>query len=92
MLLFLNAQEEALKGKQVLVTTGKYLHRNKETGNDCKICAQRALGGREVFELKGAGGTSIFDVEKAKQIAADGRLPQLTPADALALLLPSTHY
>ena len=92
MLLFSNAQAEALKRKKVLVTTEKHLHRNKEERNDCKICAQRALGGREVFELKGAGGTSIFDVERAKQIASDGRLPQLTPPDALVLLLLSIHY
>ena len=74
------------------MATGKHLHRNKEELNNCRICSQRALGGREVFELTGAGGTSIFDVERAKQIASDGRLPQLAPADVLALLLPSTHY
>lgn len=74
------------------MTTGKHLHKNKEARTGCKICAQRALGGREVFELTGAGGTSIFDVERAKQICSDGRTPQLAPADALALLLPSTHY
>jgi hypothetical protein len=50
------------------------------------------LGGAEVFELKGEAGTSLFDVEKAKQIAADGRRPQPVPADTLAQLLASSHY
>src|SRR6185437_1657292 len=91
-MLIYPAKNVFIERKQALVTTGKHLQRNKEAGNDCRMCAQRALGGREVFELKGVGGTSIFDVERAKQIASDGRPPQLAPADVLAVLLPSTHY
>ena len=59
---------------------------------NCPICSQRELGGAELYELKGEGGTSIFDVEKAKRIVADGRRPVLVPADTLALYLAASHY
>lgn len=64
----------------------------KNTQHGCAICSQRELGGVEIYELKGEGGSSVFDVEKAKQIAAGGRRPVLVPADALAPLLEASHY
>jgi hypothetical protein len=50
------------------------------------------MGGAEVYELKGEGGTSIFDVERAKQIASNGRRAELVPADTLTLLLATSRY
>ena len=64
----------------------------KDAQHGCAICSQRKLGGVEVYELKGEGGSSVFDVEKAKQIAAAGRRPVLVPADALAPFLEASHY
>jgi hypothetical protein len=66
--------------------------KTKDQQRNCKICSQRELGGAEVYELKGPGGSSVFDVEKAKQIVADGRRPVLVPADALAPFLAASHY
>jgi hypothetical protein len=66
--------------------------KKKDRRNNCKICSQRELGGAEVYELKGPGGSSLFDVEKAKQIVSDGRRPELLPPEALAPLLAASHY
>jgi len=74
------------------VTAWRHSKKNKDPHSNCKICSQRKLGGAEVYELKGPGGSSIFDVEKAKQIVSDGRRPELVPADALAQLLAASHY
>jgi len=74
------------------VTVGKRFSREKGTLHDCKICSQRALGGAEVYELRGPGGTSIFDVDKAKQIISDGRRPELVSAESLTRLLAATEY
>jgi len=82
--------------KEALVTawrrSKKNSKKNKDRRSSCKICSQRELGGGEVYELKGPGGSSVFDVEKAKQIVADGRRPVLVPADALVPLLAASHY
>jgi hypothetical protein len=60
----------------------------KTPGNpSCHICSQRRLGGSEVYVLKGESGISIFDVDKAKKIASDGRSPQQVPAEALREML-----
>ena len=74
------------------MTAWRHSKKNKDPQSNCKICSQRKLGGAEVYELKGPGGSSIFDVEKAKQIVSDGRRPELVPADALALFLAASHY
>ncbi|MGC2696762.1 MAG: hypothetical protein WA738_13335 [Candidatus Angelobacter sp.] len=74
------------------MTAWRRSKKNKDERSNCKICAQRELGGAEVYELKGPGGSSVFDVEKAKQIAADGRPPELVPMDSLALLLAASQY
>lgn len=59
---------------------------------ECNICSQRKLGGAEVYELKGPGGSSLFDVEKAQQIVSDGRRPEFLPREALAPLLAASRY
>lgn len=74
------------------MTAWRRSRKKQGTHSNCKICSQRELGGAEVYELKGPGGSSVFDVEKAKQIAADGRPPELVPADSLALLLAASQY
>jgi hypothetical protein len=74
------------------VTAWRRSKKGKDTQHGCAICLQRKLGGVEVYELKGEGGSSVFDVEKAKQIAADGRRPVLVPPDALAPFLEASHY
>jgi hypothetical protein len=74
------------------VTAWRRFRTKHDERNNCKICSQRKLGGAEVYELKGPGGSSVFDVEKAKQIVSDGRRPDPVPADALALLLVTSHY
>lgn len=56
------------------------------------MCSQRELGGAEVYELQGPGGSSLFDVEKAKQIVSGGRRPELLAPDDLAQLLAASHY
>ena len=66
--------------------------KKKDQRSNCKICSQRELGGAEVYELQGPGGSSLFDVEKAKQIVSDGRRAELLPADALAPILAASHY
>jgi hypothetical protein len=66
--------------------------KKKDQRSDCKICAQRELGGAEVYELKGPGGSSLFDVEKAKQIVSNGRPAELLPPGTPALLLGVSHY
>ena len=78
-------------GKKALVTAWRYFKKKQDERNNCKICSQRKLGGAEVYELKGPGGSSVFDVEKAKQIVVDGRRPVLVPADALAQFLAASH-
>jgi hypothetical protein len=74
------------------VTAWRRSKKGKDTQHGCAICSQRKLGGAEVYELKGPGGSSVFDVEKAKQIVADGRRPVLVPPDALAPFLEASHY
>jgi len=74
------------------LTSWRRSKKKKEQQRNCKICSQRELGGEEVYELKGPGGSSLFDVEKAKQIVSDARRPELVPADALAPLLVASHY
>jgi len=64
----------------------------KDQRSNCKICSQRELGGAEVYELQGPGGSSLFDVEKAKQIVSDGRRVELLPAGGLAPVLAASHY
>jgi hypothetical protein len=59
---------------------------------DCKVCAERAQGGAEIYELSGPGGISIYDVEKAKQIVADGRRAERIPLESLSLLLVVSEY
>ncbi len=59
---------------------------------DCKVCAERAQGGAEIYELSGPGGISIYDVEKAKEIVADGRRVEQVPIEALSLLLAVSEY
>jgi len=66
--------------------------KKKDQRSNCKICAQRELGGAEVYELQGPGGSSLFDVEKAKQIISDGRRAELLPAAGLAPFLAASHY
>lgn len=66
--------------------------KKKDQRSNCRICSQRELGGAEVYELQGQGGSSLFDVEKAKQIVSDGRRPELLPPGTLALLLGASHY
>ena len=75
-----------------LVTAGKLLRKDKGARHDCKICSQRALGGAEIYELRGPGGTSIFDVDKAKQIISDSRRPELVSVNALTGLVADTEY
>ena len=53
----------------------------------CPICAQRALGGSEVYILTGEAGISIFDVEKAKSISSDGRPAHAVPSETLNTML-----
>ena len=74
------------------MTAWRRFKKRQDERSNCKICAQRKLGGAEVYELKGPGGSSVFDVEKAKQIAAGGRRPVFVPADALAQFLAASHY
>jgi len=74
------------------VTARRRSRKGKDTRHGCAICSQRKLGGAEVYELKGEGGASVFDVEKARKIAADGRRSLPVPTDMLAQLLSSTHY
>lgn len=66
--------------------------KRKTARAECKICAERALGGSEIYELSGPGGISIYDVERAKQIAADGRRAEQVPLPALSLLLAVSDY
>lgn len=66
--------------------------RKKSTHHDCRICSQREIGGAEVYEIKGEGGSSIFDVEKAKQTASDGRPAKVVSVEALGPLLEASHY
>src|SRR5262249_9351923 len=79
-------------GKVPQVTAAKRLSKDKDRRHDCGICSQRALGGTEVYELRGPGGTSIFDVDKAKQIIFDGRRPELVSVESLTRLLAATEY
>lgn len=74
------------------MTAWRRFKKKQDERSNCKICSQRKLGGAEVYELKGPGGSSIFDVEKAKQIVAAGRPPQQVPTDMLAQLLAASHY
>ena len=89
MLIFLGIKPILME--RGLVTAWRRSKKNKDRQSNCKICSQRELGGAEVYELKGPGGTSVFDVEKAKEIVA-GRQPVLVPADDLAPLLAASHY
>ena len=74
------------------MTAWRRFKRKQDERSNCKICSQRQMGGAEIYELKGPGGSSVFDVEKAAQMASDGRRPVLVPADALALFLAASHY
>ena len=91
MLLFL-AEVKLFSWRKALVTAWKRSKKGKSVQPGCPICSQRELGGAEVFELKGEAGASIFDVEKAKQIAADGRPVEQIPVNMLAQLIASSHY
>lgn len=79
-------------GRNALVTAWRRFKKKKDERSKCKICSQRQMGGAEIYELQGPGGSSVFDVEKAKQIAAGGRRPVLVPADTLAPFLEASHY
>jgi hypothetical protein len=48
-------------------------HSNESGSARCRICDPRRLGGAEIYELRGEGGISVFDVGKAKQIVSDSR-------------------
>jgi hypothetical protein len=94
MLLCQVASEDRFT-KEDPVTAWKSSHKKvkkKTKRTDCKVCAARALGGAEIYQLSGPGGTSIYDVERAKQIAADGRRAEEVPIAALSLLLAVSEY
>ena len=74
------------------MTAWRRSKKKQDKQSNCRICSQRELGGAEVYELKGPGGSSLFDVEKAKQIVSDARRPELLRPDALAPLLFTSHF
>jgi hypothetical protein len=67
-------------------------HNNSKHRSNCPICSQRNLGGGEIYVLAGTGGISIFDVEKAREIALDGRASRLIPADMLDKMLQFNRF
>jgi hypothetical protein len=94
-MLLCQVANRLIAGKKAPVAAWKGFRKKvkKKTARpECKICAQRAHGGAEVYELSGPGGISIYDVEKAKQIAADGRRAEQVPIAELSLLLAVSEY
>lgn len=66
--------------------------KNSRHQSDCPICSQRSLGGGEIFVLAGDAGISVFDVEKAQQIASDGRAFRPIPIEMLERMLQLNRF
>jgi hypothetical protein len=69
--------------------------RSRKTHGDrknCPVCLQRGLGGGEIYVLAGESGISIFDVEKATELASDGRPARPVPRDILERILQFSHF
>lgn len=58
----------------------------------CRVCEQRRLGGGEIYELKGDAGTSVYDVDLAKQTVSVRQSAELVPLDMLTDLLQGSRH
>ncbi len=53
----------------------------------CPICDQRDVGGGEIFRIEDDVGSSVYDLQRAKEIAMDGRVARRVPERDLMKLV-----
>jgi hypothetical protein len=58
----------------------------------CAVCTQRRAGGAELYEIREGDDRYLFNVGKAKKIAADGRMALTLPPEILQELVAINEY